>query len=138
MKKIALSNLIFGLVSIIYFIVFWQLAIENHLMPNENNQAIILSVAFGFFTISAVVFSSFMVIYGAILMLVMKKTTPSIFMGIDCIFKGGFVFISAIFTVIFIAWGFVAAYISSAIYTITVFALAVANNVVKKQRSNLL
>ena len=133
MKKIALSNLIFGLVSIIYFIVFWQLTIENNWMPNENNQAILLSVAFGFFIIAAIIFSSCLVIYGAILMLVMKKTTPSIFMGIDCIFKGGFVFISVIFTFIFIAWGFVAAYISGTIYTVIILALAVNNIMVRRK-----
>ena len=133
MKKIAWTNIIFGIISCIYFYLFWQLTLEYHWMPNENNRAILLSVALAFFIIVTMIYSVYSVIYGVLVMIIMKKRIPSVLMGIDCMVKGGFVFVSLIFTIIFVAWGFVGAYVSNLVYIAIILTLAIINILSQKK-----
>ena len=135
MKKIALSNLIFGLVSIIYFIVFTRLSMEMHWMPTDSDVSIIMSGIFAIFAMFVVIISVYVIIYGIVLMLLIKKSIPAVLTVVDSIIKGIGAFLSAIFTVATFLWGFIAGGISGAIFIIALVALAIANNMVKKQRA---
>ena len=135
MKKIALSNLIFGLVSIIYFIVFTRLSMEMHWMPTDSDVSIIMSGIFAIFAMLVVIISLYVMIYGIVLMLLMKKTMPAVLTVIDSIIKRTSAFVSAIFTIATFLWGFIAGGISGAIFIIALVALAAANKALKKQRA---
>jgi len=130
MKKIALSNFIFGLLSFIYFIVFARLSITvEWLSPDKQDRAAIpMSIIFTIFLIIESIVSVYLMLSGGILKVIMKgKVISAAFLSIDSILKAIFTFVCVILALILIVLKYFPAGISAALYTVILLTLAIVN-----------